>query len=237
MPKPPTRPLPFPEFILLLAMMTSIVALATDMMLPALDRIGAELGATNANDAQLVISSMFLVFAVGQIAVGPLSDSFGRKPVIYAGYLVFAAGCLLSMFAAEFTTMLIGRVLQGLGAAGPRIVSMALVRDGYEGRAMARVMSFVMAVFIVAPAIAPALGQAVILAAGWRATFFLPAGDGRHRLFLVCRTPTRNPATRCAPCILANERRIGDCRGLLAPHGRRLYRGGGFHLWRFPRLS
>ncbi|MEM7745533.1 MAG: multidrug effflux MFS transporter [Pseudomonadota bacterium] len=159
------------EFITLLALMVSITALSTDIMLPALDQIGRDLAVSDPNDAQLVVSSLFLGFAVGQMLVGPLSDSFGRKPVIYGGYLVFGIGCVLSAVAQDFTTMLAGRVLQGLGAAGPRVVSTALVRDLYAGREMARIMSFIMAVFIIVPAIAPALGEGVIALGGWRACF------------------------------------------------------------------
>lgn len=168
-----TKPLPIAEFVPMLALIMSIVALATDIMLPALSEIGRELGVANENDSQLVISSLFLGFAVGQLVAGPLSDTVGRRPVIFIGYAIFIAGCVLSYVTTDFTTMLIGRALQGLGAAGPRIVSNALVRDGYEGRAMARIMSFIMGVFIIVPAIAPAIGQLVIILAGWRATFAL----------------------------------------------------------------
>ena len=161
------------EFVVLIALMISIVALATDVMLPALDMIGRDLGVADINDTQLVISSLFLGFAIGQLFAGPLSDRFGRKPVIYFGYFVFIAGCLLAIFATDFSTILVGRVLQGLGAAFPRIVTLALVRDCYEGRAMARIMSVVMAIFIIVPTIAPAIGQGVIALAGWRATFVL----------------------------------------------------------------
>jgi len=167
------KSLPLAEFVVLIALMVSIVALATDIMLPALNIIGRDLGVADPNTPQLVISSLFLGFAAGQLIAGPLSDSFGRKPVIYLGYAVFVAGCVMSMFATSFAVMLAGRVLQGVGAAGPRIVTLALVRDGYEGRAMARIMSIVMAVFILVPAIAPAIGQGVIVLGGWRATFAL----------------------------------------------------------------
>ena len=173
---PRSKPLPFVEFVILLATMVSIVALATDVMLPALAIMGRDLGVADPNDTQLVISSLFLGFAAGQVVAGPVSDSIGRKPVIYVGYLVFIAGCLLSVFATSLSVMLAGRVLQGLGAACPRIVTIALVRDGYQGRAMARIMSIVMAVFIIVPAIAPAVGQGVIAVAGWRATFVLLLG-------------------------------------------------------------
>ena len=171
--KAPQKPLSSVEFISLLALMISIIALATDMMLPALEIIGKDLNVANPNDTQLIISSLFLGLAAGQLLAGPLADSYGRKPVIYFGYLIFIIGCLLSISATDHTTMLIGRVLQGFGAAFPRIASLALVRDGHEGRAMARIMSIVMAVFIVVPAIAPAVGQAVLIVSNWRAMFTL----------------------------------------------------------------
>ncbi len=169
----PRYPLPLAEFVVLLALMVSIVALATDVMLPALDVIGRDLGVQDANDAQLVISSLFLGFAIGQLFVGPISDRYGRKPIIYTGYILFTVGCLICIFATSFNAMLIGRALQGLGAASPRIITIALVRDGYEGRAMAKIMSIVMAVFIIVPTIAPAIGQGLIYFGGWRATFIL----------------------------------------------------------------
>ena len=168
-----TKALTLPEFVSLLALMVSIVALSTDVMLPALDVIGRDLGVMDPNDSQLVVSSLFFGFAVGQLLVGPISDSLGRKPVIYASYVVFIVGCLLSMMTNSFALMLTGRVLQGLGAAGPRIVTLAIVRDGYAGREMARIMSIVMSVFIIVPAVAPAIGQGIILIGGWRATFGL----------------------------------------------------------------
>jgi DHA1 family bicyclomycin/chloramphenicol resistance-like MFS transporter len=168
-----SAPLKIPEFVSMLALMGSIVALSIDAMLPALAAIGGDLGLDNPNDAQLVVSVMFLGLAVGQVFAGPLSDSFGRKPVIYVGYLIFVFGCVLSMLAESFAIMLAGRFLQGLGASAPRIVSVALVRDGYEGSAMARIMSIVAAIFIFVPTIAPAIGQAVLLVLHWRAIFAL----------------------------------------------------------------
>ena len=167
----PTKPLGMTEFVALLAFMISILALSIDAMLPALGEIGKELQLEDPNRAQLVITAMFLGFAVGQIVAGPISDCIGRKPVIYAGYIIFIIGCLMSMVTSSFELMLLGRVLQGLGAAAPRIVGVALVRDGYEGRAMARIMSIVMAIFILVPAVGPALGQGVMLIAPWRAIF------------------------------------------------------------------
>lgn len=155
----------------MMALLISLVALSIDAMLPALPQIGADLGVGRPNDYQLVISVLFLGMACGQLIYGPLSDSTGRKPAVYAGLALFLLGCLLSVFAASFSVMLAGRFLQGLGAAGPRIVVIALVRDQQSGRAMARTMSFVMAVFILVPALAPALGQAIVVLAHWRAIF------------------------------------------------------------------
>ena len=108
---------------------------------------------------------------MGQLVYGPLSDSIGRKPSVYIGFCLFLFGCLLSLFAVSFEMMLAGRVIQGLGLAGPRIVTVAIIRDRYEGRSMARVMSFIMAVFIIIPAIAPAFGQGILVLAGWRTIF------------------------------------------------------------------
>jgi DHA1 family bicyclomycin/chloramphenicol resistance-like MFS transporter len=154
-----------------MAMMMALVALSTDAMLPALRTIGEDLAVERENSVQLIVSFLFLGLAVGQIAYGPVSDSVGRKPAIYAGYALFIAGCLLSIFATNFSVMLAGRLLQGVGVAGPRSITLALVRDQYEGRAMARVMSFVMMVFILVPVIAPTFGQAILLIASWRAIF------------------------------------------------------------------
>ncbi|MCP4184381.1 MAG: multidrug effflux MFS transporter, partial [Hyphomicrobiales bacterium] len=109
--------------------------------------------------------------AIGQIAYGPISDSTGRKPAIYAGYILFIVGCVLSIIATSFPVMLTGRFLQGVGAAGPRSVTLAMIRDQYEGRHMARVMSFIMTVFVLVPIVAPALGQVILTVGHWRAIF------------------------------------------------------------------
>lgn len=167
---PPRQP-SFKEFVVLLAMMLSVVAMSTDIMLPALGQIGHDLDVADANDTQLVITWLFAGFAAGQLIVGPLSDALGRRPVIMGGYAVFLLGCLLAIAADDLPTMLAGRVLQGLGAAAPRVVSISLVRDCHQGRAMARIMSIMMTVFILVPTLAPAIGQAITLLLGWRWVF------------------------------------------------------------------
>ena len=167
-----TRPVPgLTEFVILVAMLSSLTALAIDAMLPALPAIGRELNVSHDNAPQLILSVLFFGLALGQLIIGPLSDSTGRKPIIYAGLGVFSIGCLLSMFATDFNTMLIGRFLQGLGAASPRVITMALVRDCYRGREMAKILSMTMLIFILVPMLAPALGQGMMALAGWRSIF------------------------------------------------------------------
>ena len=139
----------------------SLVALSIDAMLPALQEIGRDLGAVRPNDAQFVITAVFAGIGIGQILFGPLSDRIGRRRAILAGLAVFMAGCLVSILAPTFEVMIAGRVVQGIGVAAPRIVTIAMVRDRYEGRRMARLMSFAMAVFILVPTVAPALGQGI----------------------------------------------------------------------------
>ena len=166
--KPALRP---GEFVSLVALLMSLVALSIDSMLPALPEIGRDLGVLRRNDTQFVITAVFLGLGLGQIVLGPLSDRIGRRAAIHTGLTLFMTGCLLSMFAPSFEVMIAGRVVQGFGAAAPRVVTIAMLRDQYEGRQMARLMSFAMAVFILVPIIAPALGQAILWLGGWRAIF------------------------------------------------------------------
>jgi len=169
----PTERLPFSEFIILMATMTSLIALSVDAMLPALPAIGLDLGVTNPNDTQLIVSLIFLGMAFAQLLYGPLSDTFGRKPLVYLGFILFFIGCFLCIIAETFTLLLIGRVLQGIGLGGPRIMSIAIIRDQFKGREMAKVMSFVMMIFILVPIIAPALGQGILMIAHWKVIFIL----------------------------------------------------------------
>ncbi|MCA9977311.1 MAG: multidrug effflux MFS transporter [Anaerolineales bacterium] len=161
----------FTEFVVLVSLLMAITALSIDAMLPALPQIGSDLLVQDANDRQLVISMIFFGLAFGQLFFGPLSDSVGRKPAIYAGLALYMAGALTCMLAANFPMMLIGRLLQGIGASAPRAVSLALVRDQFSGRQMARVMSFVMTVFILIPMLAPSMGQAILSFSNWRMIF------------------------------------------------------------------
>ncbi len=199
----------FGEFVALMATMTSLAALSTDAMLPALPAIGLDLGLQQENAGQLVVSTLFLGMAVGQLFYGPVSDSSGRKPAIYVGFLLFIAGCLLSMVSGSFTIMLAGRLLQGIGVAGPRSVTTALIRDLYEGRRMAQVMSFIATVFILVPIIAPMLGQGVLMIAGWRAIFgALLLLAALTVIWFAARQPETLPVDRRVPFSIGRILRV-----------------------------
>ena len=173
-----SKSLPFVEFVALTALLTSLAAMSTDAMLPALAQIGADLGVKDANEPQLIISAMFGGFAIGQIFYGPLSDFIGRRPAIVFALSIFIAGSLISVASSSFDALLFSRFLQGLGAAGPKIIVVALIRDTCEGRAMARVMSFVATVFIIVPVLAPSIGGLVMKFSNWRSIFLLLAAMG-----------------------------------------------------------
>ena len=187
------------EFASLIALLTSLVALSIDAMLPALPQIAADLAVSDPNDAQLVIGLFLLGNAFGQLLFGPLSDTFGRKPVIVAGLSLFLIGCFVSVIAESFSVLLLGRVLQGVGASGPRTVSMSMVRDLYSGRSMARIMSISMSIFMLVPILAPALGQAIMLLVGWRYIFGTFIGIWCAGSVLVAVTPARNTGRRTSP--------------------------------------
>lgn len=180
------------EFVVLMAFMTSLVALSIDAMLPALTNIGHDLGSSGAQENHLIVSLFFIGMALGQMYYGPMSDAKGRRSAILSGLIIFAVGTLICMVAESMTTMLIGRVVQAFGVSGPRIASIALIRDQYAGEAMAKVMSFIMMVFILVPMIAPAFGQAILLWFSWQHIFtsFLVIGTGLGVWFFVRQPET-----------------------------------------------
>ena len=159
------------EFTLLVALLMSVVAISIDALLPSLGVIGTEMGVTDVNRTQLLISFIFAGMAVGQLVAGPLSDALGRKPVLYGGLALYLVGSVMCWLAQDFDLLLAGRCLQGLGVACPYVTAVSVVRDKYAGRDMARIMSLVMMIFILVPAIAPSLGVGIAALAGWRAIF------------------------------------------------------------------
>lgn len=168
---PPTARLSQAEFIALIGVLFATIAMSIDAMLPALPDIAAELTPDNLTLAQLVLTSFILGMGAGTLITGPLSDAYGRKPVIVVFAGIYIVGAVLAWAAQSMEMLIAARVLQGIGAAGPRVVAMALVRDLYSGREMARIMSFAMLVFTLFPAIAPLFGAVIIALFDWRAIF------------------------------------------------------------------
>jgi DHA1 family bicyclomycin/chloramphenicol resistance-like MFS transporter len=166
------------QTVALLAGLMALNAFAIDAMIPALPAIGAELGVASDNHRQLVVVTYFLGFGIGQIFWGPLADRFGRKPILAAGVALYTGFALLCAIARSFELLIAGRVAMGASAAVTRVLVTAMVRDLFEGEAMARVMSLVFMVFMLVPVLAPNVGQAILLVADWRAIFLVLAGYG-----------------------------------------------------------
>jgi len=160
------------EFILLMACLMSIVALSIDTILPALNPIGLAIGTINQNENQLLITMIFLGLGFGQLIFGPISDSFGRKPVVYIGFIVFVLASFLCVSASTIEIMVAGRILQGIGLSASRSISIAMIRDRFEGDYMAKIMSFVVTIFILVPIIAPTLGKFLLDNFGWESIFY-----------------------------------------------------------------
>lgn len=159
------------EFVIIIASMYATIALSIDAMLPALPEIGAQLTPDNLNRAQLILPAFLFGMGGGTLIAGPISDAFGRRVVILGGAILFGVASILCWFANTLELMLIARFVQGLGASCPRVIGIAVMRDSYQGREMARLMSFVMMVFTFVPAFAPFIGAQIIALAGWRAIF------------------------------------------------------------------
>src|SRR6201985_1405655 len=163
----------FPEFVAAIASIMALNPLAMDMMLPALPHIAAAFHITAANRPQAVLSTFLIGFGVGQFIMGPLSDRFGRRAVLIDGMALYCIASIVAVMAQSFETLLLARMLQGLGTSATRVIATSIVRDCYSGRRMASVMSLAMMVFISVPIIAPSFGQAVMLLAQWRGIFIV----------------------------------------------------------------
>lgn len=160
------------EFIALLAMSMSLTALGIDILLPAFPEVRADLGLPmGSTDVATLITGYFVGLGVGGLLYGPVSDRLGRRPALLLGYAIYAIGALAAILAPTLELMVLARVVWGFGAAGPRVVTLAAVRDRYEGDQMARAMSFIMAIFILVPVVAPTLGAVIVANGPWRWTF------------------------------------------------------------------
>lgn len=166
------------EFIALMAALMAMNSLAIDVMIPALQQMGASLGVADENARQLVISSYIVGFGLCQLIFGPVSDRFGRRGPLLVGTAIYLLSALAAAFAPSFAILLALRFAQGAGAAATRVISQSVVRDSFGGRRMAEVMSLIMMVFMILPVIAPATGQAIMLVGTWEMIFLFMAGLG-----------------------------------------------------------
>ncbi|OEJ98485.1 MFS transporter [Flavivirga aquatica] len=161
-----------PEFVALMASLMSLVALSIDALLPALSDIGHHLSVTNPNDNQLLITMIFLGLGCGQLIFGPLSDSFGRKPIVYIGFFTFVIATFICVTTKSFEMMILGRVVQGIGLSASRSICISIIRDSYSGNYMAKILSIVVMFFILVPVVAPAFGQFLINYYDWKSVFY-----------------------------------------------------------------
>ena len=180
------------EFVTLMAALMSIVALSIDAVLPALPEIGDYLNSLGDTENQKLITAIFLGLGFGQLVFGPLSDSFGRKPMVYFGFGVFVLASIICITTKNFEVMLFGRVLQGVGLSSPRTMSVAIVRDSFSGDHMAKVLSIVTMTFILVPVIAPMLGQFLLIHFGWKSIFTVNLAFG---LLIIIWFWRRQPET------------------------------------------
>jgi DHA1 family bicyclomycin/chloramphenicol resistance-like MFS transporter len=167
------EPMTATEFVAVIGCLMALTALTTDLMLPALPEIGSAFAVAADNDRQSVIAIFLFGFGLGQFIAGPISDSFGRRPILLIGLLLYIGSSALCVIATDFETLILARFLQGLAAAAPRVMTVSIVRDCYSGPRMARVMSLALMLMIAVPVLAPTLGQAILLVAPWRAMFIV----------------------------------------------------------------
>jgi MFS transporter, DHA1 family, multidrug resistance protein len=159
------------ELVVMMASLMALNALAIDSMLPAFPRIAKGLSLVDANQVQFVITIFLAGTGIGALIHGPLSDRFGRKPVLLWAVLASAVFSFACSFSTSFTMLLSMRFLHGLCAAASGVLVASIIRDKFEGDAMARRMSTIFLVFMIVPIIAPTLGQFILLFAGWRSIF------------------------------------------------------------------
>ena len=190
----------FPEFVVIVASIMALNPLAMDMMLPALPNVGASFRIVDGNSLQSVLSIFLLGFGLGQFVIGPLSDRFGRRPVLLTGMVLYGLASLLALLAPSFEVLLLARVLQGLGTSATRVIATSIVRDCYSGRRMASVMSLVMMIFVAVPIVAPAFGQAVMTLTQWRGIFVVLMAYGVLALmWCALRLPETLPTSERKP--------------------------------------
>lgn len=169
---------------LVIGLLGAVGPFAIDMYLPALPQVAADLG-TSMQATQSTLSVFFAAFGISQLAYGPLSDQFGRKPPLYVGLVIFLLGTIGCAFAPTIATLLVARVVQGIGAATVMVIPRAIIRDLHTGPAATRLMATVMLVISVSPMLAPLAGSGVMAVAGWRSIFLVLGAAAAFSLALT----------------------------------------------------
>ena len=177
----------FGQFVGLITAVMATNALAVDIMLPALGQIGAALGLAQANQRQWIVTAYLLGFGLTQIFYGTLADRYGRRKPLIVCLVIYIIASLFAASCESFAAMMLARALMGVGAAGTRVIGVAVVRDCYSGRRMARVMSLSLIIFLLVPILAPSLGQMIMLAVPWRGIFIALALYGGFVLLWMGR--------------------------------------------------
>lgn len=193
------------EFIALVTTLMATSAIAIDLMLPAFPDIRTEYGmSSDSSQVGWIVTAFFLGLAVGPWLYGPLSDRYGRRPLLFSGLVVYVLAAGAALIAPSFAWVVAARFVWGLGAAAPRSLSVAMIRDRYEGDAMARLMSMIMAVFLLIPIVAPSVGAALNMVLPWRVVFVLPACVAVGLMLWSRRLPETLPPERRRPFTFAS---------------------------------
>ncbi|MDO6414344.1 multidrug effflux MFS transporter [Sphingomonas sp. BIUV-7] len=204
------RPDPAPElhrheFVAFVAAVMAVNALGVDLMLPALADIGRDLGVGTANHRQWIVTAYVLGFGAGQLIYGPLADRFGRRPILIATLAGFVAASIFAAGSATFDALLGARALQGLMSASTRVLSVAIVRDRFSGRQMARTLSVAQMIFFLVPILAPTIGQGLLAFGPWRFIFYaLGAFAAAVLAWTMWRVPETLPQERRVPLSFAS---------------------------------
>jgi DHA1 family bicyclomycin/chloramphenicol resistance-like MFS transporter len=185
------------RFVLFVSAAMSMAAMAIDLLIPAFTDMRAEFGLVEGSTRiGLVVTVFFFGLAIGQLFYGTLSDRYGRRPMMLVGLAIYVVASIAAGFANSLTMLFVARFVTGIGAAGPRSLSVAMVRDVYEGVEMARLMSFVMTVFMIVPIVAPSFGALLIAVLPWQSVLFFPAIAGTLVAYLCWRMPETLPPER-----------------------------------------
>lgn len=200
------------KIILIIALLVALGPMATDMYLPSLPLLTKSLN-TSASNVQLTLSIYFFGFAIGQLIYGPLSDRFGRKPILQIGLVIFIISSVLASLAASIEALILTRLFQALGGCAGPVLGRAMVRDMYSPEEAGRVLSHVASAMALAPAIAPVIGGFLTVAYGWQSNFWFLFGYGLIALsaltFSISETNQhKNPEAMKVHHLVGNYRTI-----------------------------